>query len=189
MLMGYIIEACLFTITSRSNTSWIFENHLKSKAETVFFYDSQVKEFFTKNLQGENLRSVSQALDRIEMNIDWTTRNEAVVIEWLKGAADQLKEAAQRDSWSAERDSWSAGTGSWSAGKEAAEGGNWSAERGSWSAERGSSSAEKEAAHQLAGREWKNIMSLNVWVIKESYWVHIFLTCSVNIVWTNWIST
>lgn len=50
-----------------------------------------MKEFFTKNLQGENLRSVSQALDRIEMNIDWTTRNEAVVIDWLKKANEELK--------------------------------------------------------------------------------------------------
>lgn len=46
----------------------------------------QVKNFFTKNLPDENLRSVSQALDRIEMNIDWTTRNEAVAINWLKQA-------------------------------------------------------------------------------------------------------
>lgn len=56
---------------------------------TQFDYD-EVKEFFTKHLQGENLRSVSQALDRIEMNIDWTTRNEAVVIEWLKRETDQM---------------------------------------------------------------------------------------------------
>lgn len=46
-----------------------------------------VKEFFQKKLQQENLRVVSQALDSIKMNIDWRRRNEQMLIDWLKSQA------------------------------------------------------------------------------------------------------
>jgi len=50
---------------------------------TLFDYE-EVKSFFFHNLHGENLRSVSQSLDKIEMNIDWLARNKVTVISWLK---------------------------------------------------------------------------------------------------------
>jgi len=55
----------------------------------LLLFRLQVKRFFTEHLHGENLRSVSQALDKIEMNIDWMARNKETVVDWLKEAANQ----------------------------------------------------------------------------------------------------
>ena len=43
-----------------------------------------MKKFFEEKLVGLNVRAVPQTLERIEMNIDWLTRNEATVVDWLK---------------------------------------------------------------------------------------------------------
>ena len=60
-----------------------------ASGEVTYYHNPciQVKEFFQKKLQQENLRVVSQALDSIKMNIDWRRRNEQMLIDWLKSHA------------------------------------------------------------------------------------------------------
>jgi len=48
-----------------------------------------VNSFFGENLGGENVRSVSQALEKISLNINWLTINEKKVFGWLKSNAVQ----------------------------------------------------------------------------------------------------
>ncbi len=43
----------------------------------------QVEHFFTVNPVMNAKRAVSQSLERIQMNIDWLTRNHKSVSEWL----------------------------------------------------------------------------------------------------------
>jgi len=43
----------------------------------------QVKSFFGENL-GDNVRSVAQALEKISFNINWLSRNEKKVFDWLR---------------------------------------------------------------------------------------------------------
>jgi len=43
-----------------------------------------VKSFFEENLKGQDRRSVNQALENIEMNIDWLKNNQKDLVDWLK---------------------------------------------------------------------------------------------------------
>jgi len=48
-----------------------------------------VNTFFGENLGGENVRAVSQALEKISLNINWLSRNEKKVFDWLKSKPTQ----------------------------------------------------------------------------------------------------
>jgi hypothetical protein len=51
---------------------------------TTKFDFEEVKSFFQEKLRGENVRSVSQTLEKISLNMDWLARNENTVMDWLK---------------------------------------------------------------------------------------------------------
>ena len=50
----------------------------------MVFLSHQVQAFLNGKLEGVNMRAVPQALEQIEMNIDWLSRNRKTVIEWLR---------------------------------------------------------------------------------------------------------
>jgi fructose-1-phosphate kinase PfkB-like protein len=51
-----------------------------------------VKLFFHDNLKGQDERSISQALESIEMNIDWLKNNQKELVDWLKKKTNNQSE-------------------------------------------------------------------------------------------------
>ncbi|KAK2162015.1 hypothetical protein LSH36_106g02029 [Paralvinella palmiformis] len=55
-----------------------------TKYFTSEYFYNEVKSFFEENLKGQDRRSVNQALENIEMNIDWLKNNQKDLVDWLK---------------------------------------------------------------------------------------------------------
>lgn len=51
---------------------------------TLRLLDHQIKAFYDVHHTGSGKRAVSQALESIEMNVDWLERNEEESVTWFR---------------------------------------------------------------------------------------------------------